>query len=317
MAKDEAEGAPSLLQVIPGPPCTPGISFDALEAGTLVLEGAKVVLALQKFGYCGLAEPAAGTALGAALCRLREGLRGALSCGSSVSTLQNGRLARNLSRESCGSAVAAFFEDSDIGGALAKYVTALEVQGVQDIRITGPCLPQELHRDHHRGRGRAVVLAVSLEAGNTLGTEFLRGTHLARVNDDDDEEEDDDALRAAALCDYVARYRYSTKRTPKSEAMFAHFRATGQLQAVDASWMCYDPFTFHRGASKIRSQEGRVFIMLCGAHLPADVKKDIARSNGMKMPWRGLRVGPRTSGDLTHRKKRKLSSTSREEEETA
>ncbi|KAH8050029.1 hypothetical protein JL722_11561 [Aureococcus anophagefferens] len=148
-----------------------------------------------------------------------------------TSALQNSRRALNLEASDAAlrAAVATYVASSGAGALARAYVGggALEVQGVQDIRVVARCGPQELHRDHQMGPRKGAVIALSLD-GAPLGTEFVAGTHLVE--------------EGAALSRYVADNRYATKRAPKAAAMERHLRAARLLAAADASLMVYDPF---------------------------------------------------------------------------
>ncbi|KAH8072458.1 hypothetical protein JL721_3735 [Aureococcus anophagefferens] len=153
-----------------------------------------------------------------------------LQAACPTSALQNSRRALNLEASDAAlrAAVAAYVASSGAGALARAYVGggALEVQGVQDIRVVARCGPQELHRDHQMGPRKGAVIALSLD-GAPLGTEFVAGTHLVE--------------EGAALSRYVADNRYATKRAPKAAAMERHLRAARLLAAADASLMVYDP----------------------------------------------------------------------------
>jgi hypothetical protein len=157
-------------------------------------------------GYCPLEAPTGKETL-AAFNQLIVSLRVARSASaSSTSTLQNLRLALNLSKDAPGKlkdAIVSVFVGK-IGEAAAGYIgDKMEVQGVQDITILGACPPQELHRDHQVGKAKAIVLALSLD-DLPLGTEFVRATH--RIHEDP---------AAHRLSEYIINNRYSTRRAPK------------------------------------------------------------------------------------------------------
>ena len=246
----------------PAPPPPPGATADAARAAE----------ALRRRGYVALARDGATAALADAL---RAAVaRAEAACPTSA--LQNSRRALNLEASDAAlrAAVAAYVASSGAGALARAYVGggALEVQGVQDIRVVARCGPQELHRDHQMGPRKGAVIALSLD-GSPLGTEFVAGTHL--VGD------------GAALSRYVADNRYATKRAPKAAAMERHLRAARLLAAADASLMVYDPFVYHRGAAAAAAKMGgRVFVMLGAADLAAADKRAMRSTNDIKRPWK-------------------------------
>ncbi|KAK7249622.1 hypothetical protein SO694_00004155 [Aureococcus anophagefferens] len=210
---------------------------------------------------------------------LADALRAAVARAEAAcptSALQNSRRALNLEASDAAlrAAVAAYVASSGAGALARAYVGggALEVQGVQDIRVVARCGPQELHRDHQMGPRKGAVIALSLD-GAPLGTEFVAGTHLVE--------------EGAALSRYVADNRYATKRAPKAAAMERHLRAARLLAAADASLMVYDPFVYHRGAAAAAAKTaGRVFVMLGAADLAAADKRAMRSTNDIKRPWK-------------------------------
>ena len=278
---DDDEAVTRTKAKIGAPPAAPACSVVA-DAPVAVEDTARVVRELRQNGFCALrslGDDAATRALTAAL-------EAAVGAGAAVATseLQNSRRARNFPPDaSLKTAVLDALARGPAGAAARGYVRsgALEVQGVQDIAVVGPCAPQEIHRDHQLGPGRAAVVAVSLD-GSRLGTELVRGTHLLY----DDDVADDDAAAAAALSKYVSDNRYSTGRSPKAAAMLSNLTEAQLLSKLDAATMIYDPFVYHRGAaSDAPLTGGRVFIMCCDATLGTKAKAAIRSTNDIKHAW--------------------------------
>ncbi|KAH8066584.1 hypothetical protein JL722_1031 [Aureococcus anophagefferens] len=171
---------------------------------------------------------------------------------------------RGVGRWRC-AAVATYAASSGAGARAYVGGGALEVQGVQDIRVVARCGPQELHRDHQMGPQRAVI-ALSLD-GAPLGTEFVAGTHL---------------VEEAALSRYVADNRYATKR---AKARHGAPPAGGAPRGGGCEPHGLRPFVYHRGAAAAAATAGRVFVMLGAADLAAADKR-AAPTNDIKRPWK-------------------------------